>query len=753
MVYFINYFTFVSTIKTMKLLYLTITLLLANIAFAQTTHFSGRITDNRRRPLIGASISLKGTYDGATSDSAGNYKFSTTEKDSLTLVVSSLGYKTVEQKFFLSGKPVVFDAALKEELNELKAVVITAGSFEASDEKKVSVLKPLDIVTTASANADVAAAMKTLPGTQQVGESGELFVRGGSGYETKQFIDGTVVANPNYGQAPDLASRGRFSPFLFKGTVFSTGGYSALYGQALSSALILESIDLPERSQASASISPLFLGAQYQSLEKNKKSSWGSTIGYTNVTLYFKAVKQKPDYFHAPEVWNGDFNFRVKTSKTGMLKFYTSYSYNKLGLRNPDIDSGGIKNAFSLNNNNWYVNMSYKERIANRWKLNAGTSFSLNKDNNAQQVQDANNNVITGGLPWYIANKNFTLKTNNILAQARVVLEHKLTGLSALRFGTEYLYSNDKTNYNRFESVIEDHFNAAFAEADVYLTNNIAAKLGTRLEHSSLMNRWDVAPRISVAYKLSKRAQFSADYGIFYQKPQNQYLMFNNGLNYMKATHYIATYQLIDATHTFRAQAFYKKYNRLIKTQLDTANGGNGYAQGIEFFWRDKQTFKRFDYWVTYSFLDTKRNYLNYPYSLTPNFAAKHTANLVVKRFFPKLNTQLNANYQFATGRPYYDIRYSNAENKFLIRDQGRTINYNSLSFSAAYLTSIGKAFAVAVFSITNALGSKQIYGYNYSYNGLNKTEINPAASRFYFIGVFLSWGTDRRQDAINNNL
>ena len=156
---------------------------------------------------------------------------------------------------------------------------------------------------------------------------------------------------------------------------------------------------------------------------------------------------------------------------------------------------------------------------------------------------------------------------------------------------------------------------------------------------------------------------------------------------------------------------------------------------------------------VTYSFLDTKRNYLNYPYALTPNFAAKHTANLVVKRFFQKINTQLNANYQFATGRPYYDIRYNNTENKFLITDQGRTINYNSLSFSAAYLTSIKKAFAVAVFSITNALGSKQIYGYNYSYNGLNKVEINPSAGRFYFIGLFLSWGTDRRQDAINNNL
>lgn len=737
----------------MKLVQLTIALFMAQLAIAQTTLFSGRVTDNKRRPMQGASISIKGSYDGTSSDSAGYYKFSTNEKDSQTIVISSLGYKPVEKKFALNGQPIAFDISLKEEMNELKAVVITAGAFEASDEKKVSVLKPLDIVTTASANADIASAMKTLPGTQQVGESAELFVRGGAGYETKQFIDGTVVANPNYSQAPDLASRGRFSPFLFKGTVFSTGGYSALYGQALSSALILESIDLPDRSQASASFSPLFIGGQYQSLEKSKKSSWGGTVGYANLGLYFAAVKQKPDYFNVPQVYNGDFNFRVKTSKTGMLKFFTSYSRNTMGIRNPDIDSSILKDAFNLKNDNWYVNMSYKERLANRWKINVGTSFSLNKDNNSQEVQDANNIPVTNAVPWYIEAKNFTLHNTNLLAQAKVVFDYKLKGLSALRFGTEYLYSNDKTGYNQFTSALEDHFNAAFAEGDIYITNNLAAKLGTRLEHSTLMDKWDIAPRASLAYKLSKRAQFSVDYGIFYQKPLNQYLLFNNQLDYMRATHYIATYQIIDATHTFRAQAFYKKYNQLIRTQIDTANGGTGYAQGIEFFWRDKQTFKGFDYWVTYSFLDTKRNYLNYPYSLTPNFAAKHTANLVVKRFFQKINTQLNANYQFATGRPYYDIRFKTPENKFVITDQGRTINYNSLSFSAAYLTSIKKAFAVAVFSITNALGSKQVYGYNYSLDGSNKVEINPSAGRFYFIGLFLSWGVDRRQDAINNNL
>jgi hypothetical protein len=115
----------------------------------------------------------------------------------------------------------------------------------------------LDIVTTASANADVTGAIKTLPGAQQVGESEGLFVRGGTAAETKTFIDGTLVNNFFYSSVPNVAQRGRFSPFIFKGTVFSAGGYSALYGQALSSALILESIDLPDRSSGNFSISPI----------------------------------------------------------------------------------------------------------------------------------------------------------------------------------------------------------------------------------------------------------------------------------------------------------------------------------------------------------------------------------------------------------------------------------------------------------------------------------------------------------------
>lgn len=376
--------------------------LIASLSFSQT-QVSGKILDNRKHPVQGASISIKDAYDGASADSSGSFHFTTTEKGAHILIVSSTGYKTVEQPITLDGTPIKMDVSIKEEMNELKAVIITAGSFEASDEKKGTFLKPLDIATTASAGADVFAAMKTLPGTQQIGESGELFVRGGAGEETHQYIDGTIVANPLLAGAPDIATRGRFSPFLFKGTVFSTGGYSALYGQALSAALIMESIDLPDRSSATATLSPLFVGAQYQSLAKDKKSSWGASYNYTNVGLYFKAVKQKPDYFATPQFQNGDFNFRIKTPNNGMLKFYGSYGYSNLGLRNQDIDSSILKNAFGIQNNNLYTNLSYREKIATHWKMNLGFSFSSNRDGIDQTLQNALNQPVIGNLPNYLS--------------------------------------------------------------------------------------------------------------------------------------------------------------------------------------------------------------------------------------------------------------------------------------------------------------------------------------------------------------
>ncbi|MEO5781654.1 MAG: carboxypeptidase-like regulatory domain-containing protein, partial [Ginsengibacter sp.] len=365
-------------------------LLLINYSAQGQTNISGKILDNKNKPLTGISITLKNTYDGTTSDSLGNYSFSTGEKGAQTLEISATGYKPFEQPINLAGQPVTLNISLKELVTELKAVVISAGTFEASDQKRTTVLNPIDIVTTASANADITAAIKTLPGTQQVGETEGLFVRGGTASESKTFIDGTLVNNFYYSSEPGLAQRGRFNPFLFKGTIFSAGGYSALYGQALSAALILESIDLPEQSSADLAISYLAVGGGIQKLAKNKKSSWGISYNYTDLSLAFKLIKQKPDYFNVPVLHNLDANFRIKTSKTGMLKYYGTFSSTKVGFRYADIDSVGMKDAFKLHNINMYHNLSWKEKLGTGLKLTAGFSYSTNKDEINNELQNGN---------------------------------------------------------------------------------------------------------------------------------------------------------------------------------------------------------------------------------------------------------------------------------------------------------------------------------------------------------------------------
>ena len=120
------------------------------------------------------------------------------------------------------------------------------------------------------------------------------------------------------------------------------------------------------------------------------------------------------------------------------------------------------------------------------------------------------------------------------------------------------------------------------------------------------------------------------------------------------------------------------------------------------------------------------------------------------------IKTGFNVTYSWATGRPYYNI-LPDASNKFYIADQGKTKDFSSLNFSVNWVPSIGKenakSFIVLFASINNILGTNQVYGYNYSYSGAVKSPVTNPAKRFYFIGCFISWGVDRTQDAINNNL
>jgi outer membrane cobalamin receptor len=429
-----------------------------------------------------------------------------------------------------------------------------------------------------------------------------------------------------------------------------------------------------------------------------------------------------------------------------MFKYYGYANYNIIAFDKPSIEGKNLQDYFRLTNNHVYSQLTYAGNLNADWRLTAGVGFSYNKDN----------------INLYTKLKDtelgyFQPQIKNYTTQARAVITRNLSGINKIHLGAEYQNVIDEINAKDSIPFItrKDNYAALFTETDIYLTNKLVTRLGLRYEHSSLLQECKLSPRISIAYKLGGGSQLSAAYGNFYQKPETNLLFRSPDLLFTKASHYLINYQFIADGQTVRVEFFYKKYERLISyppTNLFALNNnGKGYAKGIELFWRNKKSFKNFNYWIAYSWLDTKRQFLNYPFSVQPSFAANHTVNVVTKLWAEKITSMFSLTYTYASGRPYFNPNLPAEE---FMKD--RTSAYHNVGFQVNYLTMIGKANAVLIFNTNNVFGNTQVFGYRYSafkdVDGLYRKEaITPMATRYYFIGIYLSMGTDRRKEIIDN--
>ncbi|MFK7953705.1 MAG: carboxypeptidase-like regulatory domain-containing protein [Ekhidna sp.] len=709
---------------------LTTLFILSILAGTAQTTFSGKVTDQLGEPLLGVNVYLKGTYDGATTGIDGAFSFSSTESDSLVLVASYIGFHETEISVDGNNQFII---ELKEAISQLNAVVITAGSFDASDDSKRVVLKSLDIVTTAGATADIPGALNTLPGTQTVGETGRLFVRGGEGRETKTYIDGMIVHNEYSPSAPNTPGRSRFSPFMFKGMSFSTGGYSAEYGQALSSALILQSKDLA--AQERTDISLMTVGADLAHTSVWGKSSFSGKVQYTNLTPYFELVSQNLAWDKAPTDYNGNFAYRLKTSKTGLLKFYTNLSSSSMELYEAEIANPETLQPVTVSSEYVYFNTSYRELLTEKWGLKTGISVTESKDF-ASRSDDSRKEKVSG-------------------KHGKLVFDYTHSDRINLTFGGEVLDRDARQNLQSenddFIQNFRETITAGFVETEAFASSSLAFKLGVRMEHNSLTNSVFTTPRLSAAYKTGEKSQVSVAYGKFYQTPENQLVYTSDEINPEVADHYIANYQWSGERRTFRVEGYYKKYDGLIKynSPFDGSgfsSNGDGHAKGIDVFWRDRKTFKNMDYWVSYSYLDTERNYKNYPGSFAPPFASNHNVSVVVKKFVDPLKSQLGFTYSLASPRKYNDLN----SDGFM---GGETPLYHDLSFNISYLYS---SQVIIHAMVNNVFGINNIYGYEYadapnSEGFYANRAITPPAKRFIFLGIFITLSKDKSINQLPN--
>ncbi len=707
---------------------LIIILLFISSSVLAQTKITGKVTSFSGEALIGANVFVKDTYDGASTDINGNYTFTTTAAGEVVVVVRYIGYEETSHKIQLKTTNNI-NFSLKESVNKMEAVVISAGTFEGGTGTKSEVLKPLDIITTAGATADIAGALNTLPGTQTVGEEGRLFVRGGDGSETKTFIDGLQVLKPYTTTIPNSPTRGRFSPFMFSGTSFSTGGYSAEYGQALSSALILNTKEKPTQTRTDLGI--MTVGLELSHTQSWAKSSVAVQAGYNNLAPYFSVVNQTTDWENQPQSGQASMAARQQVGNNGMLKLYGNISTNQFSFYQHNILNPTEKTLVDIKNNYAYANTSLKNTLGDFWSYKTGVSYTINRDD------------------IHLENEDIIETTKGV--HAKSVFSGDLSNNVSLNTGAELLYSESSQDYTNEVNGVKNYISfknplfSGFIETDIYFSTNFLARVGGRVEYTSLNNNIYVAPRVSLAYKTGKNAQVALAGGSFQQAATEDLLRINNELDFEKADHLILNYQVVNPNQTFRIEGYLKRYRDLVKfdpaSQFNPTayfNSGEGYARGVDIFWRDNKTVKNLDYWVSYSFLDTERDYRDFPTKAVPTFASTHNLSIVSKYWVSSLKTQFGGTFSFASPRTYNNPNTAefNAET---------TPAYVDLSFNISYLATQN---IIIYGSATNVLGRDNIFGYTYSSNlddkGSYVAQANMLpAPRFLFIGIFITFSKD----------
>jgi len=652
---------------------------------------------------------------------------------------------------------------LKQSTELISDVVITAGSFGASDDEKVIVLDPIDIVTVASSRGEISGALEALPGTQPQADKEGIYVRGGDASEAKQIVDGMLIQNPYFSDVPDIPQRGRFEPFDFQGTAFNQGGYSAEYGQALSAIVDLKTWSrFGDFNANTYGVTPVSLS--YGRAYGNDSTVCGINLDYTNIK-YFQDlnnngllsdyIKDRTNFSHPPEGYEIKTNYSKKFDR-GIYKYLGKYTDYTLGTTNSEVGA-----SFNLNNNNLFLLTTYLGKINDDLLIHLGLSYSDNKNNSE---------IIIENFP-------IDINSSDDLLQFRTVLTKKIFSRSKFKYGFHLFDQHSKyINYLRIGSDIDDYLNnkvvvdeflsAVFTEIDLRLFKTFAINAGIRYEKSKLIDKANFSPRFSSAYKIGKNSQFSYAYGKFFQTPDfgfDQWYRQHNihiddniitALEFEESTHHIFNYEWTVKGKTLRFEIFDKQYDNLILLEhcdiddifciKDLNNDGFGYSRGAELFWRNNQSSDDGgqDIWIAYSYLDSKREFKEYNEEVIPTFSSTHKLTFIYKNGI-KLSNGGGLNSSLAvtatSGYPYYDIW-----NKI----QYESDPYLSLDIGGSYLPNIENGFMVIFFNISNPFGYRNNFGYNYvdyDMSPLDSPEEKlPSSLRSFFIGCFMFFSIDK---------
>lgn len=254
----------------------------------KVTHAEG---DNIE-PLEFVSVQIAGTAIGAMTELDGTYSISTPKADTIQVVFRCLGYHEIKRKLVSPADNVTLNVKMLPSSAELQTV--TVSDFR----KQVNTMQKVDAsayrLSPDVSGGSIESLLTTMAGVNSSNEmSSQYSVRGGSYDENSVYINGVEIYRPQLISSGQQEGLSIINPDMVQSVNFSTGGFSAEYGDKMSSALDI-TYRQPESFEGSVSAS--LMGASLSIGTGSKKFSQLHGIRYKRNNSLLSSLETRGEY-------------------------------------------------------------------------------------------------------------------------------------------------------------------------------------------------------------------------------------------------------------------------------------------------------------------------------------------------------------------------------------------------------------------------------------------------------------------------
>lgn len=705
----------------------------------------GQVLDTETKaPLPGVSVFIANTKNGAKTNVDGYFSIKNLPVGNYTAKFNVIGYKPLSKTdIIVRSKRITFlEAELKVSVVETQDIVVSSGYFSQVEDQPTSTINysAEEIRRAPGSAGDVCRIISALPSIAKTNDQmNSLVVRGGSSAENSFFIDNIEI--PNINHYPVQGATGGPISLLnvdfIQGVNFSSGGFSAAYGDRLSSIMEL-SFREGNRDEFDGQLDFGFagLGATVEGPFSNK-GTWMLSVRRSYLDLLVDAIGTgvAPRYSD----YQGKLSYNLSSSDKitvleilgiDYINFKKDKSFEEGRSNYGSFDA--VENTFGINwrhiwGKNGYSNTAISHSFT-KYKtdmLKTTTDLPLNKGESLEQIYNIRN------VNHYRFNKSNRLEFG-FNSKHLSINNDTFTGEYINLFGDTIpsISQDEETNGQKY---------GVFVNYISKPLKNLTATLGVRADYFSLNENSHISPRFALSYQITDKTSINGSTGIYYQNlplvllsKQEDYAKLKDlaayhyilGVNHLLNDNTRLTVEIYDKEYDnfpldpAQPQLFIVDelaYNRFYSSHDSLHDIGKAYSRGIEMIIQKKLAE---DFYGLISGSYSKTKYRDYDGIWRDRVYDNRYIFSAEGGYKPSNKWEFSLRWVYAGGVPYtpFDMTTSTQRNRGIIDqtkiNESRYSDYHSLNIRFDRRFHFGGSNLICYFSVWNAYNRKNVSQY-----------------------------------------